>query len=478
MALFKQSGDFNQASVNLANLKNNWLVMKKLAGNRPLMAVVKGDAYGHGLVECARTLVAAGAKTLGVMDVREGVTLRKAGVTAPDVYVMAGLDSDNLIQEAVNNNLSVFAYAFDQMASLGIQGGKSGARIKVFLKVDTGMNRLGIPWNLALDFIKRSKDYAYLSVTGLLTHLATVGDDDAMRQLERFWSLCGRAEAILGKPLVNSALSGGAMLAHPDYPDGMSRPGLVLYGVAPVLERDRDGFLALKTFRAPPEGYYFPAAPPPFPVARARTGGEIRGKTDGEPDGKTDGKTDGWTESGTFARSGGRTQEPEPAALLRDEAENREAVETALASLKPVMKVTSRIIQIKNVSKGQAVSYGRTFKVAKDMKLAVVPMGYVHGLSSARSGKAKVLVRGQKVQNVGRICMNLSVFDISHIPTVPIGEEVIILGSRKDGGDVIDPYMEEKGHRQNPYEVLCLFGRLNRRNHVDDVGGPSRDFLF
>jgi alanine racemase len=312
MAQSDASCEFNKVYVNLANLKKNYQTVKEYSSGRKLMAVVKGDAYGHGLTECSRALVEAGADCLGVLDANEGVRIREAKITEPDIFILAGIDSPNSIREALFHNLSVAAYDFPQLALLGKTAGDAGKKLKVFLKTDTGMGRLGVREDDAMEFVRKSLEYPFLEVLGLSTHLPAVGDQEAVLQLERFNSLCSEAEKILQKDLLNSALSGGAILAHPNYPDGLSRPGLVLYGT-----------------------------PPLFCASGNSDWGGILGKDAVKP----------------------FSQGPDPFTLAK--------------KLLPVMRVVSRIIQLKTIRRGESVSYERTFRAERDSLIAIAPFGYV-----------------------------------------------------------------------------------------------------
>ncbi|MDR1042156.1 MAG: alanine racemase [Deltaproteobacteria bacterium] len=399
--------DYNHADIDLEALKGNFGTMQAFAGKRPLMAVVKGDAYGHGLVECARALVEAGARLLGVLDAREGVALRQAGIGRAEICVLAGITSELQIAAAVRNDLTPFVYSREQLLSLAAAASKETRRIKAFLKIDTGMNRLGVPWNMAEDFLTMAAGSPHLEVTGLATHLATLGDAAATVQLTRFWDVCAGAEEIFRKPLANSALSGGGMLAHPDYPDGISRPGLALYGAVAGLS---------------------PGPPPPrLPRPWA-------------PDLPT----------------------PPPPLEAREPSLPEASVRCA-ELLVPVMRVTSRVVQVKTVRRGEAVSYGGTWRAERDTRAAVLPIGYVHGLQTSRSGRCAALIRGSIAPQIGRVCMNLSVYDAAAIPSVQPGDEAVLLGAQ---GDAFLGPCGAPGEDLSPYETLCLLGRLNVRRYM------------
>jgi alanine racemase len=400
---------FTQVDIHLDRLKSNYKLLKDFAGERPIMAVVKGDAYGHGLVECAQALAEAGAQHLGVMDVSEGAALRQAGLVEQKIYVLAGLDYPSQVTTAAEKDLIVFVYSREQLVNVMNLAQVRSFTVKVFLKIDTGMGRLGMPARDALPFFQQARNSPHIQVLGIATHLATISDYDAEDQLLLFQHTQRKAEEIFQTPLVYSALSGGAMLAHPEYPDALPRVGLALYGVPPPKELLKD--------------------PVPFPLPRENL----------------------LDISHSSLRSREHLKHPLPSPLKTAE------------KLKPVMRVASTIIQVKKLKKGETVSYDRIFTAPGDMIAAVVPFGYVHGLSSARSEKNRCLVRGGSAEQIGRICMNLSVYDVSGIEGVKPGDEAVFLG---ESGDLrLDAYQEFYQERCNPYEILCLFGRLNRRVH-------------
>ncbi|MDR3154038.1 MAG: alanine racemase [Deltaproteobacteria bacterium] len=397
--------DYNLAEVDLDALRHNYAALADFAGDRPLMAVVKGDAYGHGLAESAAALCEAGATRFGVLDAREGADLRKSGKVKGEIWVLAGLTSDLQISAAVRADLSAFVYSTEQLLGIASAAAKETRRIKVFLKLDTGMSRLGVPWNMADDFLSLAAENPHLEVQGLATHLATLGNAPATGQLSRFWAARGLAESIFRRPLALSALSGGGMLAHPDFPDGLSRPGLLLYGAVPALSPGPRNRL-----------------PPP------------------------------WNPSASIA----------PPLLESQELALPEASLACAAALRPVMRVTSRVIQVKTVRRGETVSYEGIYKAQKNLRVAVLPFGYVHGLQTSRSGKCAALIRGKIVPQIGRVCMNLSVYDADSIPLVQAGDEAVLLGCQ---GDLRIGPEGAGGEGLSPYETLCCLGRLNARRY-------------
>jgi alanine racemase len=196
-------------------------------------AVVKADAYGHGAIEVARTVVRNGAKGLCVALIEEGLELRRAGITAP-ILVMSGVYRDGL-DEAIDAGLTPVIYDGAQLDDLRRVGAK-GRSVRVHLKVDTGMARLGVTLGELSKVAARIAAMPHVTVEALMTHFANADCDDAsytdvqIARFEEAWSMV-RAAGIdpARRHACNSA--GAFRFAHARY--DMVRTGIVLYGVAP-----------------------------------------------------------------------------------------------------------------------------------------------------------------------------------------------------------------------------------------------------
>jgi len=222
-----------EARVDLAAIRHNVGVMRDIVAPAAVWAVVKADGYGHGAVPVARAVVAGGAEGLCVALAQEGVELRDAGINAPILLLSeqptAQLDS------VVANRLIPTLYsiaAIRAMSDAAERAGRSGYPVQV--KVDTGMNRVGVSAGGAIDLVRAVEAASpWLRLAGVFTHLA-MADEPAnpftAQQIERF-------EAVLARlphrpPVVHAANSGGA-LAHPSTRYDLVRPGITLYGVEP-----------------------------------------------------------------------------------------------------------------------------------------------------------------------------------------------------------------------------------------------------
>ena len=132
-----------------------------------------------------------------------------------------------------------------------------------------------------------------------------------------------------------------------------------------------------------------------------------------------------------------------------------------LIDLVPVMSFKTEVIQVKEVPAGIGISYGHTFVTDRDSRLAILPVGYNNGFLRSLSDRAQVLIRSKRARQRGRVCMNVTVIDVTDIPGVQVGDEVVLLGrqgSQEITVDEIAVWMNTIN-----YEVLCLFGNLNRR---------------
>jgi alanine racemase len=220
-----------QARVDLDRLRANHRAVAAQAG-RPLMAVVKADAYGHGAVRVARVLEGEGASALGVAFVEEGVALRRAGLRAP-IVVLAGFTPAQ-IDWIVRWDLVPVVSTPAMALSLREAAGRLPRSLAVHLEVDTGMHRLGLdPESLsraALDL----ESTGLVAVEGVMTHLASADEDADFteEQLDRFdEAVADLVRSGLRPRWVHAAASAG--LAHLRPSHTLARPGLLLYGLRP-----------------------------------------------------------------------------------------------------------------------------------------------------------------------------------------------------------------------------------------------------
>ena len=343
--------DLNAYAHNITELKR---ITRK--GAR-LMAVVKANGYGHGAIEVARKALENGAQYLGVARINEAVQLRTAGLDAP--ILIFGYTPPDLAETLIRYDLTQTVYSIAAANTLSGIAGRQGKKIKVHIKVDSGMGRLGLllkeptagnpgdrpttdPVQQALAISRLSG----LTVEGTLTHFATADSTDksyANRQLEKFLDFVDRLRREGLEPPIKHAANSGALIDLPESHLDMVRPGIATYGLYPS--------------------------------------GEV----------------------------------------------NKNKVD-----LKPVMALKSRIIHLKKVTAGFNISYGITYQTNKSTTIATVPIGYADGFNRLLSNRGHMLVHGQRVPIVGRVCMDLTMLDVGNVPDVAIEDDVVVFGQHQN----------------------------------------------
>ncbi len=225
--------------IDLGALEHNYRQLRGLCEPQvKMLAVVKADAYGHGLLPVARTLARAGADYLGVGSLDEGLTLRQAGLTLPILLLLGILPQE--AERTVAADLEVALFRRDVAEALAAAARSQMKKAKVHLKVDTGMGRLGLLPGEVPEFLAGLKDYRQLEVLGLISHLAVADLEDktyTLRQLQDFTDLLaavrGQGWALPLSHISNSA----ALWEHQEAHLGLVRPGLMLYGSPPAPDR-------------------------------------------------------------------------------------------------------------------------------------------------------------------------------------------------------------------------------------------------
>jgi alanine racemase len=372
-----------ELSIDLAALGHNYRQLRgRVAPEVRIMGVVKADAYGHGLIPVSRTLVAEGADCLGVASLEEGLALRQAGVHLP-VVVLLGIVPQEAGRTAAAD-LEVMVYRHDVAEALEAAGRTLGRTVRVHLKVDSGMGRLGLLPEEVLPFLERWHGSPHLEFLGLVSHLAMADAPDktyTQRQLQEFLGVLQAArERGFGLPLSHLANSAGT-IDLPETHFGMVRPGIALYGSPPAPERD-------------------------------------------------------WG-----------------------------------IDLRPVMQFRTQVVQVKRLPPQSCISYGCTYTTLAPCDLAVLPVGYCNGLSRQLSNRGEVLIRGRRAPIRGRVCMNLMMVEVTHIPGVSPGEAVTLLG--EDGGERLTADELAGWAGTISYEVYCALGSANPRRYVGGGHGAQ-----
>lgn len=241
------------AEISLDALRHNFRLLQKAAGSATVCAVVKANAYGHGAVNCARALEAAGAQWFGVTTTMEGVFLREAGIRGR-ILLMTGFWRGEQ-SEVIDHQLTPAIWDWWQVGALEAELVKRNAAAHSFpvhLKVDTGMSRLGVPEVYASLFLKRVRSAEALAVEGVFSHLAsaeTLDDAGADRQIAKFDEFLKLTANQEFSPRYLHLANSAAALGRPTTRRDMIRTGIALYGYPTPLEGAGSGQVDLSAFR-------------------------------------------------------------------------------------------------------------------------------------------------------------------------------------------------------------------------------------
>ncbi len=231
---------FNRVGIDLDALGRNYQrIADRVGPETRIMAVVKSDAYGHGLLPCARALVAAGAGVFGVAEVEEGVNLRRNGIDA-EIVVLLGCSSA-AIDAVMQYNLVPVVYDPLQLDAIAARATEIGSRISVHLKVDCGMGRLGIMPDEVGDFVGRINAADGVRLAGIISHfpMADSSEAESCRNIACFTAVCRDFNRKGDPPVVHMANS-AAIIRFPEARFDMVRPGITLYGCYPAGPGDRE----------------------------------------------------------------------------------------------------------------------------------------------------------------------------------------------------------------------------------------------
>ncbi len=393
----------NWAEVSLPALRHNFRVLQQHVGPQvTTCAVVKCNAYGHGVEECAPALQQAGAGWFGVTSTDEGVVLRECGVTAR-ILVMCGLYPGEE-EEALRYSLTPAVFRLEQAEALAKAATRLGLahRAPIHLKIDTGMARLGLPLAELSSFAEGVKRLPQIDLEGAFSHLASsevLDDEGTATQIQRYeLALQTLAEHGL-HPRLRHLANSGAVSARPNTWYNFVRPGLLLYG------------------------YEYPPS-----------------RHDGSP-----------------------------------------VNDVPSLPLKPVLSWKTHILGLRDVAAGQALGYGGAYVTQAPARIAVVSVGYGDGLSRKVSihagqpvapcetdpvvGRGEVLLRGHRAPIVGRVSMDLTLLDVTHVTGASIGDEVVLIG--RSGDEQISAWDLARSSDTVVYETLCNLSKRVPRRHAE-----------
>jgi len=220
--------------VNLDRLSGNLGAIRRQVQPSKVMAILKANAYGHGLVEVARHMEAAGIDYLGVAVLEEGILLREQGIRAP-ILVLGGI-LGNQVPHFLSHDLTLTASSLEKLDQIEQAAAYLGLRARVHLKIDTGMERIGVHYYSAESLLEASLKCPHVVVEGIFSHFANADAPDlahAWLQLERFQEVLRfYEEHSLPVPMRHMANSAAVLRMPESYLD-MVRPGILLYGVYP-----------------------------------------------------------------------------------------------------------------------------------------------------------------------------------------------------------------------------------------------------
>lgn len=358
------------AEINLAAVAHNYRALLGLcAEGVGCIGVVKADAYGHGAVRVAQTLVTEGVAVLAVALTEEAAELQDAGVSGR-ILVMGFPTADDA-DEIVARGLEPAVSGVGQAEELDNVARTAGRRVGVHLKFDTGMGRIGVALNRAVETTQRISSLSNLRIVGAMTHFPSADEpaarDVTLGQIAAFRALrADLAQAGIKIPLWHAANS-AASLYYPEAHLDAIRPGLALYGS--------------------------------YPSAKMQTAADLR-----QP-----------------------------------------------------LTFKTRIACIRELPRNATVSYGRTHRLEKPSRIAVLPVGYADGYDRRFSNRGQVLVRGRRAPVVGRVCMDLTMIDVTEIAGASAGDQVVLYGAQGDDRITIDEVTPLLGSVQQ--EVMTSIGK-------------------
>ena len=373
------------AEIDLDALAHNYRQARRLIGpGVRYLGVVKADAYGHGALQVSRQLEELGADYLAVSSLDEARELRQGGLSLP--ILILGHTPPEMTAQLIENRITQTVSALSKAEAYSAAASACGGTLRIHIKVDTGMSRLGFlvrdgHFSGGADAIAAACALPHLEAEGIFTHFAVSDEDgaDSREYTARQFALFTRVlEALEAKgrtfPLRHCANS-GALARYPEMYLDMVRPGIALYGAGP----------------------------------------------------------------------------------------DREAL-----GLRPVMTLKSSISTIKTFETETDISYGRTFRTRKRSRVGVLPIGYADGLFRGLSNRGRFITAHGPAPILGRICMDMTMADLTELPEVQVGDEAEVFGPHQS----VDETAELLG--TIPYELTCAVSKRVPRVYLKDGAEVER----
>ncbi|MFZ6031992.1 MAG: alanine racemase [Melioribacter sp.] len=226
--------------VDLKIIKENFRRIKEAVKPSKVMPILKANAYGHGLIKIAQTLEKEGADYLGVAFLEEGILLRQQGIKTP-ILVLGGIWG-NQIPTFLKYNLTMTASSIDKARQIDSEARKQNTIAKVHLKIDTGMERIGVHYYNAPKFFDEAVKLKNIGIEGIYSHFANAdicNTDYTKLQFDRFMQSLDYFERLDYAPVIRHISNSGGILQLPEANLDMVRPGIMLYGVYPSQEIKR-----------------------------------------------------------------------------------------------------------------------------------------------------------------------------------------------------------------------------------------------
>ena len=367
------------AEVDLDALAHNYRQARRMIGaGVRYLGVVKADAYGHGAVQVGRKLEALGADYLAVSSLDEARELRHGGISMP--ILILGHTPPDMVPELIRHHITQTVSARAKAEEYSAAAAACGGTLRVHIKVDTGMSRLGFlvrgeHFDGGVEAIAASCRLPHLEAEGIFTHFAAADEDDSGSEAytrEQFGvfervlkALADRGQTFAIRHCANS----GALARYPEMYLDMVRPGIALYGAGADAQR---------------------------------------------------------------------------------------------LDLRPVMTLKSCVSTIKIFDPDTDISYGRTYRTREKTRVGVLPIGYADGLFRGLSGRMSVWTEEGPAPVLGRICMDMTMVNLTGLSHVRVGDAVELFGQRQR----VDVLAEILG--TIPYELTCAVSKRVPRLYLEN----------
>lgn len=257
--------------INLSRLQENFRVIQNKVGSAMVMPILKANAYGHGLIQVGKYFETMQVSYIGVAYLEEAILLREAGIKTP-ILVLGGI-LGRQVPQYIQNDITITASSIEKLEQAEQAAIVVGKKAKVHLKIDTGMERIGVHYYNAESLLEASLKYGHIQIEGIFSHFANADTPDlvhARLQLERFLDVLSFYERHSLPTPIRHIANSGAVLQLPEASLDLVRPGILMYGIYPSLDVD-------KTIKVHPalswksQVVYFKVVKPGHPVSYGST---------------------------------------------------------------------------------------------------------------------------------------------------------------------------------------------------------------